>query len=322
MIAGLSELDSTIVQTILKEYNLQDVKYKVIDSYENYIYELLTDEPLILRISHSAKRDPESIMAELDWINYLSDNMDVRKPIQSKNGNEMECIQNGDHDLYAVIFKKVEGKTLSDTYPEDVIIKKWGKLTARMHEITKKYIPEGKRRIDWKMVDEVNKIDDILDLHPEILKKYHKLIQKIDYLPKEEFGLIHQDLHDENLILNGERLYIIDFDDSLYHYFIADIAAILFHTAWRFGKGDRNELVKKFFPIFIDGYKSVRNLSEYWIEKIDDFIQLRFYNLFSTCVKEDKIEKDEHVTSIIKNWQPMLEKDVKWIDVDFLTLVH
>src|SRR5271154_671527 len=43
------------------------------------------------------------------------------------------------------------------------------------------------------------------------------------------FGMIHADLHDGNLLSDGERLTVIDFDDCAFGWFAYDIAVALYH---------------------------------------------------------------------------------------------
>ncbi|MCY3414425.1 MAG: phosphotransferase [Candidatus Heimdallarchaeota archaeon] len=316
MIAGLPKLEEDIVKRIINRFLSDYQVFKEIDSYENYIYDV--DDAYILRISHSERRSLREINAEVEWIVYLSEFIDVGKPELSRNEVYVEMISNNDDELYAVLFPKIDGTTLRAEVPSDELIAQWGEITARMHEATLNYTPKGEPKRVWTEEEVIANREEILEQYPDILHEMNRLIESIKTIPREEFGLIHNDLHGDNLLLQEDKLIVIDFDDAEYNYFLADIASILFHSAWRWAK-DRNAFIKDFFPAFMRGYHAIRPIK--YLDKLNDFIHLLFIALFNVCVMEAKLEYDEHVANIIKAWTPMLQNNEKWIELDFESLV-
>lgn len=69
------------------------------------------------------------------------------------------------------------------------------------------------------------------------------------------FGMIHADLHDGNLLTDGERLTAIDFDDCAFGWYAYDIAVALYHhqASPQFGALQR---------AFLRGYRARRRLGD------------------------------------------------------------
>lgn len=82
------------------------------------------------------------------------------------------------------------------------------------------------------------------------------------------FGLIHADLVPENLLDDGERLWIIDFDDAGLGWFLFDLATPLF-----FHLG--TESYARAHDSLVAGYCTVRTLDAADLERLRLFLLLR-----------------------------------------------
>jgi Ser/Thr protein kinase RdoA (MazF antagonist) len=324
---GLKDLlTDEVLREIGSRYDLELSSIKEIDTFENFIYEAKRlDKSVILRISHSSYRDINQIQAEIDWIDFLKQKgMPVVQPLKSKSNIFVEEIKLKDSSFYTTLFEKIEGESgeKNRSLLTSDIIHKWGSILGRMHVLTKAYQPNPQyMRKQWDEQPEIVNIDEILADYPIILDKSQKLIKEIQSLPKDEnsFGLVHYDLHESNIIIDGENITAIDFDDSLYDWFASDIAVIFFQVAWRFFSKDksREEVIDEIYPIFMKGYLQTHQIDEFWINKIPDFLKLRHITLFCTLIIEQKIEYDDWAQKIIDWWVPMLEQDTPWINFDF-----
>lgn len=91
----------------------------------------------------------------------------------------------------------------------------------------------------------------------------------IDYGARpNNFGLIHSDLHPENIVYDGEDLALIDFDDSAYGWHMYEIASAL--------------IMDRFAPDFdalrealLEGYREHRPLAEQDVELLSVFLLIR-----------------------------------------------
>jgi len=84
----------------------------------------------------------------------------------------------------------------------------------------------------------------------------------------DRFGVIHADLHANNIVLEGERFGLIDFDDAAFGWFLYDLATALVEE-WPWPT----------FPVaraaLLAGYREVLPLSESDEALLDHFILLR-----------------------------------------------
>ncbi len=82
----------------------------------------------------------------------------------------------------------------------------------------------------------------------------------------DRFGLIHADLQFSNLIIRGNSLQVVDFDDCGYGWFLYDLGSSLcaFDTL-------HNELTQA----WLTGYRDIRNISQEDIAEIPTFILMR-----------------------------------------------
>ncbi|MGI9608976.1 MAG: phosphotransferase enzyme family protein [Acidimicrobiia bacterium] len=84
----------------------------------------------------------------------------------------------------------------------------------------------------------------------------------------DRFGLIHSDLHLGNLMADGDRLTVIDFDDSGFGWFAHELAVALhsvLETPWEDAAR----------AAMVEGYRSVHALDEVEERLIDTFLTVR-----------------------------------------------
>lgn len=120
-------------------------------------------------------------------------------------------------------------------------------------------------------------------------------------MSKENYGIIHYDFELDNLIWNDDGMFIIDFDDTIYSWFVADIAYALRDI---FNEGEKIDTCDKRFLKFIHGYREMTQLSEEQIKQVPFFY--KFYNFISYKKIEKSIdleingENPEWMNNLIK----------------------
>lgn len=207
----------------------------LISDIENFVYACDREkEPIILRITHSSHRDAHALQGELDWMAYLSKGgVSVPAPIRSIHGNLIEEVGREDAQFTATAFHKVPGQTIQDAgecTPETY--RQWGSVLGRMHRLAKDYQPTNIscRRADWFENDILANAEKYIPGQPIVLGKLQHVVDDLQALPRDRdsFGLAHTDFTDVNFFVHNHRITIFDFDDSEYHWYIFDIAVILF----------------------------------------------------------------------------------------------
>ena len=84
----------------------------------------------------------------------------------------------------------------------------------------------------------------------------------------ETFGLVHADLRLANLIIDGDRLSVIDFDDCGFSWYLYDFAAAISFL-------EHEPYIPELLDAWIAGYRTVAPLSDAEAAIIPTFIMLR-----------------------------------------------
>ncbi len=92
---------------------------KLLGELENFVYEFNDGQKnFILRITHSTHRKKELVLAELDWLNFLSaHSLPVCKPIISDNNLLIEIIELEDSYFIICAFEKAKGQIIYSSNP-------------------------------------------------------------------------------------------------------------------------------------------------------------------------------------------------------------
>ncbi len=91
------------------------------------------------------------------------------------------------------------------------------------------------------------------------------------------FSMIHADLHLDNLVVNGHRLTVIDFDDAGFGWHQYDIAVALYHSypGGRADAGDAAGNRARVERAFLDSYRAARPITEEALALIPMFRLIR-----------------------------------------------
>jgi amicoumacin kinase len=291
-----------ILKYFLESFHLQ-TEVKKLGDFENYVFEAYRgDTPFILRITHSSHRHKEQILAELDWMNYLhNQNVDCPKAFSSTKNNLVEVLPVSDGSFfYACLFSKVPGSPVKIKSSEfnDRLFHAWGKAVGQMHAVTKEYKPSKavKLRPSWED-EELLDIETYVPNEKEIILNTKRLINELKLLPrtKDNFGLIHSDIHSGNFFYDGEGVHVFDFDDCSYHWFASDIAIPLYYSVLygyhSASEIERADFASNFLSHFTKGYEEHHLLPENWKEQLPLFFRLRDITLY--CVLHKKISPEE-----------------------------
>jgi Ser/Thr protein kinase RdoA (MazF antagonist) len=156
-----------------------------------------------------------------------------------------------------------------------------GEVTARMHLHSRQWSrPPGFERLTWDFETSIGSTphwgrwQDGMGLDEKkviLFGRTADLIGKrLALYGKNEarFGLIHCDLRLANLLIDGQRVKVIDFDDSGFGWFMYDAA-----TPVSFYEHDPK--VPHLIHSWLKGYRSVTTLAKADEEEIPTFIMLR-----------------------------------------------
>ncbi|MFD2045462.1 phosphotransferase enzyme family protein [Ornithinibacillus salinisoli] len=304
-------------------------EYKKLGDFENYVFEVYKkDTPYILRITHSSHRSEEEVISELDWMNYLyRAGVNVPRTYESVDGLHVVTIPAEDGSFfYCSLFSKAKGEPIrvNDERFNSELFFAWGKAIGKMHYATKTYVRNEKvtRRPYWHE-DDLIPIENYISKEEEtVIQNTKQLINQLIELPqtKENFGLLHTDIHSGNFFFDGSEIHIFDFDDCCYHWFCSDIAIPLYYSVlYRYPQGERkirNEFAIEFIQSFMEGYKTENEPPEQWKNQIGLFFRLRDIMLYSVLHKKiPQEERSEKINALLAELKARIEKEETIVDV-------
>ncbi|EWG11717.1 phosphotransferase enzyme family protein [Cytobacillus firmus] len=312
-----------ILHHFLSIFSLNTVNYKKLGDFENYVYQASKDgEELILRITHSTHRKLEELFSEVDWMSYLrKEGVKVPKVVPSKSGNMVESLEAGDGSVfYAGLFSKAEGKPISVRAPEfnKELFHAWGRAVGKMHAATKSYVPSADivPRMQWDE-EELLTVEKYIPEEDQLIVKNTKdLLNQLQHLPKHKnnYGLIHTDIHSGNFFYDGKDIHVFDFDDCCYHWFASDIAIPLYYSLlYKFKEADPAEVNifgKIFLNSFLDGYRLENEIPGDLEKQLPLFLRLRDITLYSVLHKKIAPEnRDPQLLVMMKAIKDRIERN-------------
>jgi Ser/Thr protein kinase RdoA (MazF antagonist) len=139
--------------------------------------------------------------------------------------------------------------------------------------------------------------------------------ERLEQLPltREVFGFIHNDPHVNNILMEGDKLSILDFDVANYHWFINDIAVAMQGVLFTQSGGMERPLqdpapIRRFLEHFMNGYEEEYHLDPVWLEHLDVFIAYRRMLLFT--VMQEWLDTKPDVKQM---WKQLILEDPAYI---------
>ena len=258
--AVYTKLEHQEVRQFLEQYNINNFKdYKgITEGVENTNYLIKTSEQDYILTIYEKRVDENDLPFFIKLLSYLSENkFPCPKPIANKNNEKINRIKNKNAALVTFINGQSKNKITSEECFEI------GKITAQLHEITKKFDINRKNNLsieNWDSIFEKT-IKQKIDLDESIIKKTKNYLNFLkDKWPKNlPQGIIHGDLFPDNIFFTNNKVSgIIDFYFACNDFFAYEIAICI--NSLCFDNNSTFNMTKA--KNLIDGYTSIRTLSE------------------------------------------------------------
>ncbi len=258
--AVYTKLEHQEVRQFLEQYNINNFKdYKgITEGVENTNYLIKTSEQDYILTIYEKRVDENDLPFFIKLLSYLSENkFPCPKPIANKNNEKINRIKNKNAALVTFLNGQSKNKITSEECFEI------GKITAQLHEITKKFDINRKNNLsieNWESIFEKT-IKQKIDLDESIIKKTKNYLNFLkDKWPKNlAQGIIHADLFPDNIFFTNNKVSgIIDFYFACNDFFAYEIAICI--NSLCFDNNSTFNMTKA--KNLIDGYTSIRTLSE------------------------------------------------------------
>ncbi|WP_167958057.1 phosphotransferase enzyme family protein [Anaerosporobacter faecicola] len=242
--------NDNVAQQLIEHYAFEKVEFGFLRSSSNVIYWVKADGKVyFLRYTTEDERNIESIQGEIAYILYLREQgIQANQPVMTKEGNYV-IQENG---FLGVLFACVDGEPLEELDITPKVAREWGSQLGKLHKLssTKRLEKKGVacQRADFK--EAFAWIHTILTnaKEQELQEIATQLEQSFQTIEKTEsnYGLCHYDLELDNVFWDEEKeeMSIIDFDDSMYHFYAIDLVQIFMNIEEDIPE-DRQSLVKE-----------------------------------------------------------------------------
>jgi Ser/Thr protein kinase RdoA (MazF antagonist) len=262
----------------------ENVTFKVIDRRDGGAY--------VLRLHRPGYHTLDELISERAWIRALGEaGIDVPSPVSARDGRDYVpvTIEATGEQRLAGMARWTDGRLLSHVLAEtgdaatiEDYFAQLGALTASMHNQASAWqSPPGFKRhaLDsdglmgeaphWGPFWEHRSLSGaerrlLLEARAHMREKLLRLSRD-----PSVYSLIHADMHPGNILVNGDRLTVIDFDDAGFGWHPYDIAVVL--TYWQ-SKPNATEIERA----FLGGYRATRPVSDEALTSIPMFRLIRW----------------------------------------------
>lgn len=228
--------------------------------------------PFILRFNHETERSAEQLHTEVAYLQHLSAaGIPVAKPMPSLADRYVESVNTPYGWFYSVVFEAIAGQQLDIDERSLEQFGQWGQALGRLHRAAKSYTGTGRPMWSDRLTEAMANLPISEREAHEAIAKLHAQLSTLPVDP-ETFGLIHYDFELDNLIWTPGGLVAIDFDDSIWCWFAADIAFALRDLFdYEAAKIDSNTAPLR---TFIEGYRREKHLTAEAIALLPLFLRL------------------------------------------------
>lgn len=248
---------------------------------ENQVFRVSAPEgEFALRIKRPGYRHVDELHAELQWLRALAQaGVSVPTPQPSLVGRGLEAVEGHWVDALRWLPGQPLGQSGQALALPDApdTFRRLGVLMAQLHQACDDWpVPPTFRRWAWDREGLLGeqplwgRFWDHPDLDADTRELMGQFRRRADAALREaqdewDYGLIHADWVRENVLQEGSRLHVIDFDDGGWGYRLFDVATALI-------KNRAEPAFADLRAALIHGYRSIRPLD---VRQLDLFMALR-----------------------------------------------
>lgn len=238
---------------------------------------------LVLRVHRPAYHSDQEIASELQWIEALRATgvIATPAPLHARDGRLLATFFDGETQRNVVAFEFMSGKAPDEADDLARWYRHLGEISARLHAHSRAWSPpSGFVRKTWTF-------DTIIGPNAywgdwraalgldaagrAILERVAARLQHETAAfgtSPDRFGLIHADMRAANLLVDGERLGVIDFDDCGFSWFAYDFAASISFM-------ETAPVIPELMAAWLDGYARLAPLDPEQVAALPMLVMLR-----------------------------------------------
>ena len=307
-----------LAELVLPNWGLQDATLSMIKMRENAVFkvEKQNQEKVILRIHRAEYHSDEALRSELQWIRALAEEgIDTPAVIPTLDGELFVAPDNDiagkprQIDMFAWVdgeqLGSIEGGLEGDAETQSSNFRTIGELAGRVHNQACAWPPpEGFHRHAWDVEGLMGEepfwgrfwelevlTPGQVDLMLRVRSKVTEELNAFGYAP-DKYSMIHADMVPENVLVDGDRIRLIDFDDAGYGWHLFEMATSLYFSN---PEGSIEHLISS----YIDGYRTQRDLSDEDLQSFPAFLMARATTYLGWAHTRNETETARELTPMI-----------------------
>jgi len=313
-----SECYRDLAELVLPEWDLADVNLSMIKMRENAVFkvDLSNGEKQILRIHRAGYHSNDALRSELQWIQALgNEGIETPEVIPTKS-NELFITPDSrlaGEPRQIDMFEWVDGNQLGsveDGLEGDLITQQnnyrtIGILAAKVHNQASKWnVPADFERHAWDLEGLTGEqpfwgrfweLEALSESQRSLMKQTRDRVRSdlSDFgQSSNNYSMIHADMVGENVLVDGNHVRLIDFDDAGYGWHLFEIATSLYfsHNETYF-----DQLVGP----YIEGYRSERELSDDDVAVLPLFMMARATTYLGWVHTRKETETAQELTPVL-----------------------
>jgi Ser/Thr protein kinase RdoA (MazF antagonist) len=288
----------------------ENVTFKVTDGRDG--------RPYVRRLHRPGYHTLEELVSERAWIRALAEaGIDVPDAVMTRDGQDYVpvIIAATGEKRFAGMAGWTEGRLLSDVLAGmtdqslvEASFKRLGAITAAMHIQASAWTPPpGFKR---HALDS----DGLMGMAPhwgefwehrsltggerslllDVRQRLHALLSRLSRDPSA-YSVIHADLHPGNIVVDGDCLTVIDFDDAGYGWHQYDIATALTHWQTKPNAADIERA-------FLAGYRAQRPVPDEALSLIPQFRLIRWMATIGWFHQRSEVNRPSAIFEERKAW--------------------
>jgi Ser/Thr protein kinase RdoA (MazF antagonist) len=234
-----------------------------------------------LRVSPAGWRSYEHLSAEIELLHFLRrHSFSIPEPIRQKDGAYIQTLHAPEGLRYAVVFSLAPGSSPAPITEEYSY--RYGQAIAQLHTLTNTYPQDGAHHrfgLEDMLDEPLARLKPLFIEHQDdfvyLSALSNRLKQTVSTLPQTApyYGICHGDVHSGNIHFDPQQAWtLIDFEYAGYGWRVMDISNFILVQVNQFGTKAETSAIR---AAFLDGYQSVRRLSEMELAVIPAFVLVR-----------------------------------------------
>lgn len=241
-----------------------------------------------------APRSQQRLDERLRFMRYLGEKgAQIAYPHFSPQANLYETCLHAGNLWFAYSMEIYPGQIRRPADWDPDFFRRWGQVIGQLHRLAKDY-PAWQANSDPETGEEfLTWCQEWQGFYSwcqdeEVKSKWLSVKERLETLTvnPQVFGFVHNDPHLFNLLANGDRLILLDFDVASHHWFANDIAiasqhVLVFLTGGLSKPLHNRRKLHAFLSYFLEGYSRENRLPSEWLKNLDLFIAYRRILLFT-----------------------------------------